>query len=415
MKANNEYIKWLKKWIDGSLTAREEQQLDAHAQNDPFLKDAIDGLRAQPDADHSLRLDRLRKKINQPEERKAVIIPLYLRRIAAILILALTVGTIWWINRPEMQSELSLNDQEATEEDSAQEDEVAVTETEISTPSPAPNKIEPSLPAAPSSKKETSSPPPAVRTESADMEIDLEEEVESDLHDNKDLAMDELPANQEGSSMPLPTPVLPSVEESLPIATLSGRVVDPAGFPVAGAVITNQEGEKEAISDPAGYFNIMRNNLADDAALTIHHFNYGDTVLNLPQQKAESLLINLNQPASLALARNLKPIDQNQPYPIGGFEYFTENEEQISSSGQVRARKSRKAPTNYSVKSDQPAGTTIVFTVYQNGRIDHFEVLEAVDSTRAKAAINLLKNGPKWQLPPGVDSMRTQITIPWKD
>lgn len=416
MKATSEYIKWLKKWIDGSLTAREEQQLDASARKDEFLQDALGGLRAYPTEDHQMRLDRLRKKINQTEERKAIIIPLYLRRIAAAVLFVVAIGTIWWVNQPTSQNEMSMDKMELDEatpaaneaiiEEAEATEDIASTDPTLSPTEPETPITEPALPSIPSPKKEVA--PIERLAEAEEVEILTDGNIQEEMADYSDLEPEAELQTREITAIPEAAPSLPPAQEALPIRAISGQIVDQDGYPVAGAIISNQAGEKKAITDGLGNFQITGNDLADDSALAVRHFNYTDTVLFLSKDKPENVFLNLNRPASLAIEQRMDEYDKNQPYPLGGFEYFINKEEKSA-----KQNRTRRAPRTYSTLT-MTTETTIAFTVFPGGRIDNFKVLETTNENRAKAAIDFLKNGPKWQLPAGIDSIRTQITIPDK-
>ena len=85
----------LKRWISGDIKSKEEQQLDAAAQEDQFLKEAMAGLRSTTETDHQQKLTQLRTqlKLNPQQSRISLLTPL---RMAAAILLLLTAGWFLW-------------------------------------------------------------------------------------------------------------------------------------------------------------------------------------------------------------------------------------------------------------------------------------------------------------------------------
>lgn len=217
------YLKWLKQWIDGSMTAREEQQLEQAARDDAFLHDALEGLRSAPEEEHTIRLSRLRKKIRQSERREGRIISLAIRRIAAVVLLVLSLSSIWWLNRPVSREEISMQEQNS-----------------------------PAL-------IDTANSPPEPLSEESGTEAVLPEPTEP-VPDN--YSLDESPPQ---IVLPRISPTLPQASEALPIESLSNRGVDIPEQPLPGVVELKQSEEQEAIGDIAGNFKMARSQLLSDS------------------------------------------------------------------------------------------------------------------------------------------------------
>ena len=85
----------LNRWISGQITAREEQELDRSAQKDPFLSDALEGYRQQPESDHAGQVAKLKAKFQKEKKRRGI--PLW--RIAAAVAILIVAGiSMWQIN-----------------------------------------------------------------------------------------------------------------------------------------------------------------------------------------------------------------------------------------------------------------------------------------------------------------------------
>lgn len=375
------YRKWLKQWIDGSLTARDEQQLEQAAREDAFLGDALEGLQSAPEEDHSERLARLGKKIRQPEakQRRGLIIPLALRRIAATLLLVLGLGTIWWLNRTPNHQEISMDHRpELTQTEAAGEPEAETGQEEITE----------ALPESPA-QEPPPAPEPTPRNDESD-EVLAEEEI----------AEEAPPAITAAPRMvqPRTSPALPQASEDLPLESLRGQIIDTEGRPVAGAVILNQSGEQEAISDAAGNFQLSRLTSAPDSAYAVQHFNYQDTSLRLKNSPAEPVVVALQSKATYKIKSARERAKARQPLPVGGFDYFRSDSDAYRSF--ITDRRIKRNPI------------TIAFTVYPLGEIGNFEVLSLAPDSQIEQVSEFLQNGPEWILPSGLDSLRTQITIP---
>jgi hypothetical protein len=388
------YLKWLKKWIDGSLTAREEQQLEQAARKDGFLRDALEGLRSQPGEEHELRLSRLRKKI-QPSEKerpKGMIIPLALRRIAATALLVLALGSIWWLNRPATE-QVSMTDPAEIERPVETEAE-AIPKEEIQEAPPKPPTIEtPQIAEKKQAPSTTSTPEPSTPTQTP-QNYHFEEATIEQTEEAPPPAVADRPPRQ---VLPRTSPTIPQAEEAFPLESIRVRIIDPTGQPVAGAIILNQRGEQAAISDAAGNFKREPQYRLNNA-LSVRHSNYADTTLEISSPPAEQVVLTMRREAATMAKRSRREVDRQQPLPVGGFDYFRRDSEAYQAF--FAGRQVAAYPT------------TVAFTVYPLGRIGDFEVLSTVSDAQANRVVAYLQQGPKWVLPGGLDSLRTQITIP---
>lgn len=409
MKQNRSFQNGLRKWINGNIRAKEEAQLDKISQEDDFARDALEGLRSFSETDHNQHLTGLRKQL-QKKNKSAVILPLMVRRIAAAILFLAVVGTTWWLNQPNNSSSLTMDqlstpEQEArppaTEDAQIAEEETAAPElnTEKETgPLPEPKTKIPERKAAPS----PSIAPPVntdhtiLEEEVAAVEEILADEAPPAIVHQEDIAAFRSKSQAKSSPQEAVTSILPQAYEDLPIQTINGRVLDPAGQPVAGALIRDLSNQQETRSDFAGNFSIPQQLASKAAGVQVSHFNYADTTIQVKMDQA--LEINLKNRSSATVN------DTQQPYPAGGFSYFQEQPD--------KSAKKRASQTNRSAALEAPIGTTIRFTVYADGSIGNFQVVDSPDKKSERNALKQLKQGPKWILPAGLDSLDTQITLP---
>ena len=92
----------LKKWLSGDADWKSEQRLDQLGKNDAFLKDAMDGYRSMPEADHSKTIaslkDQLKGKYAKDEaDRKGT--QFNWRTLAAAAAFIGVIGLFFWTQR----------------------------------------------------------------------------------------------------------------------------------------------------------------------------------------------------------------------------------------------------------------------------------------------------------------------------
>ncbi len=212
-------IELLRRWLRGETNRQEEAQLEAALRDDPWLAEAVEGFRQQPDADHEASLDRLRRRIKPSARRSGV--RLWWRYAAAIalLLVALFVVYIWVPADPEpltraeaatTPEELPNPDLEALA-DSTPPPLAKLSEKESTTAAlkPAKRKREPrpsALPPPPPMPRDTSTPLEAVEP------TPLPAEPEADLADAVPIAEEAPPPDSLVSfSVSSPEPEEPSV------------------------------------------------------------------------------------------------------------------------------------------------------------------------------------------------------------
>jgi len=91
--ANKDKNGLLGRWLSGDLRHSETAPLEKDAAADPFLADALEGYQSFPQSDHLQRLASLQKRLDQRTEQKKSAIVVWLPRIAAAAIV-LIVGLV---------------------------------------------------------------------------------------------------------------------------------------------------------------------------------------------------------------------------------------------------------------------------------------------------------------------------------
>lgn len=160
----------LRKWLSGDATLQDERNLDQLAEEDPFLKDALDGYREFPEDDHKARLNALKTRLQkQPTSYGST--PVYrLPRIAAAVVLLLALGSLWfYINGSDAPEQLTMDREIVSPE--AEESETIKGEDVVS-------KVEEKVLVLEDKAKEYKSEP-AINTESSQFDItpDLNKDI----------------------------------------------------------------------------------------------------------------------------------------------------------------------------------------------------------------------------------------------
>jgi hypothetical protein len=97
----------IKKYLNGELDAHAMHNLERRAQDDPFLMDALEGYeKSRPE--HDSQLAELTQRLQQRTEKKERrTIPYRILGIAASILLFLSIGLFWYLNRSPRQIEIA--------------------------------------------------------------------------------------------------------------------------------------------------------------------------------------------------------------------------------------------------------------------------------------------------------------------
>jgi hypothetical protein len=105
---NQQWQELLEKWNSGNFTRADEQALQRlMAESDAFAREAMDGYFSNPETDHQLHLDSLRKKLREKQPQRRPFLPFYLMAAAAALLLLVVAVWAFWPTPPP--NELATN------------------------------------------------------------------------------------------------------------------------------------------------------------------------------------------------------------------------------------------------------------------------------------------------------------------
>ena len=107
LSSKNSGLVWLKKWIRGDVTWKQERTLDEMAANDPFLADALEGFRTVTEGEHQQKVAVLQQQIQQQyEQKEARTSVFYWQRMAAMIaFIILAIGGLWYVNNGLTEAE----------------------------------------------------------------------------------------------------------------------------------------------------------------------------------------------------------------------------------------------------------------------------------------------------------------------
>ena len=112
----------LKAWLRGDLQSRQEHDLYQATEDDPFLRDALQGYESFPEGQHSKRIDNIKNQLHQKKERR-IILPIRIAAAAAS-ILIVTMSVLWLTQSPQADLADMPNVEPATEKGTPVDDAI---------------------------------------------------------------------------------------------------------------------------------------------------------------------------------------------------------------------------------------------------------------------------------------------------
>lgn len=416
----------LQKWIDGSITYAEEQELERLAQADPFLADAWAGLRQMPASDHAAHIVGLKGHLRKRTEEKRRGLVFYLPRIAAAA--AVMMGLFFGL-RYFVWNEKNVPDVAMTQEQV--ESTPKLPDTPISEDAIPPRlpKVTPELPASiPKLAKPQKTPPQLPAIARVEPEVMEEKERERGLPLNNydaEILMREDPKTQIASAPPPPPSPPPMPEKKLDTTrdfarsgavrsqdandinrlqatissprTIIGTITDEQGLPLIGASVLVKGTSQGTVTDIDGNFQLAVP--LGHKALIINYTGFLNKEIELGQSDSIAVQVNAGQMAldevvvtgfSQQKARHRAAREQEKldklPEPRKGFEKL---ERYIS--------KNLQYPD--AAKAQGIEGVVEVeFLVLPDGTLSNFVIQKSLGYGCDAEAIRLLREGPKWRL-----------------
>lgn len=372
----------LRRWLNGQITHREEQQLEQAARKDPFLAEALEGYRDRSDSDHQVAVQQLRRRIRQRSGR--FVWRQALQLAAALALLLSASWMIWQFTRPGGQTPaISMNEDAAPATAETPAPEPAL-QQETATARTTPRKSSPAFapteePLKTETLAQTAQPIPAAKPE----EI---------------AAASQPKVAETSSSLPAaPAPAAP---------LYSGTVTNETGRPLPNIAVlsdddqfitrTDENGRFVTVQPPSGRilrFSPDGNNFQRIAPASENINRYV-----LPPQAGQVP----DAARSLAPQKTVRsaPALQAAPQPAGGF-----------SALQQHIRQNMRYPAlalQYRIEGN----VVLSFSISPNGLPGDFEILESPGYGLDLEAVRLLQTGPSWS--GGIPGQRYVHTIEFK-
>ncbi|WP_020538730.1 carboxypeptidase-like regulatory domain-containing protein [Lewinella cohaerens] len=449
----------LQRWTTGEITAREEAELLTAAQQDLFLQEALAAYQGQADHDHAARLDRIRSKTSQRQP----IVRMIGRwtAIAASVLLLVTVS--WWTLREEGFSDMAspvAMEESATapsspkiSEDQAAESPAFTEAEELSTAEPIAQSSPLKEATTPKDSQEdkllsrkdesqiaadATRPPATYNSETnlgagATSDEVLAGRAEEDTFSSRTLPVDseaivletrEAVEADELSPPPAPRMAAPATSPTYPAQNqayarqdeptrisnsgipvpatgyriIEGYVTDAEGFPLIGASIVTPGAANGTVTDLDGFYRITVAN--EIKTLSISYTGFASTQVNVDDEN--QLDVTLAEAVALdevvvtgyaAKKRGQAEASTGTAQPIKGFralrDYVVANTPDNTPRARIKLR----------------------FLVQADGSLTDFEVLKSTNVGQNSLAIQLLEQGPKWEVTEGSTPVETVYVV----
>lgn len=438
----------LRRWTTGEITAREEAELLAAAQQDPFLQEALAAYQGQSEHDHAATLARIRREASQQWPIKQSIGRWM--AIAASMLLLVTVG--WWTLRQQSSLEMaapvamekSVSEQSAPANEAANDPaSTTVTEEkeEVNPSTLTPGPIAGSLKKQSSFEEESttfndlSASYAAEARSAARAANDREEQLERQrAEERQSLRVDTdaiaakrrevveadeqvvpppAPATAPASSPTYPTQN-PAYARSLddpmqmsnsgvPVPAkgyriIEGYVTDAEGYPLIGANVMTPGSANGTVTDLDGFYQIS---VAKEVkTLLISYTGFESTQVNIANQDkvdvalAEGMALDEVVVTGLsAKKRQQADVSAGTAQPVGGFaslrDYLVSNTPVNTPRARIKVR----------------------FLVQADGRLTDFTILKSTNIGQNSLAIQLLQQGPKWEITEGNAPVEAEYVV----
>lgn len=428
----------IEKYLNGELSAPEMHALERAALDDPFLADALDGMeihRRLPEQSPFQKdvvelQQRLQKRVAAKEETKTRTFPLPMRYAAAVILLAgLGITAYYTLFNNHMSPS-----------------PVAATQTHLTSPAadsaPAAEKASPPADTTPEQSLANTSaiPQPPATAPKKDSKVSTANAVADSrtiqtekealdktlpLADERSIAgktsgqaqLDTLQLHFDTVSLAKnyafsPTPgaaqhlgrdkVARSFDQDKFV--FSGQVTDEHNNPLAGAYLALKNNQNiNARTDKNGFFNLHLNNKFDTSStVLVNHVGYEQGAMSLNTENRKGNFIQLqSQPASLnevvivgygakrkeIMRRNIDAQHKALSLvavPAAGWPAYKEYLE--------------SAKTSANLDSTLRGDETISFIVNKKGDLSSFKVEQSISPAHDSATIQMIKQGPSWQL-----------------
>jgi CarboxypepD_reg-like domain len=407
----------IERYLLGAMSAKEMHDMERAALQDPFLADAIEGFNELPDFTIAAKhLNEIAARV-QGKQTEAVVVPMptnngsgWWRIAAAIAVTAgiAFIGFFMWGNTITPENK-----------DIAFVPPVIIdTTTNVATPIPdtaqlLAQQITANHKAAQyfANRSKTLANKQLPYTIATETPLAAEQPTTDDVANANNIdALETKSAFTSGNpAYSVPAAAMPAYDSGTTANLLSfkGRVLDNNLNPVANALV-NATGQKATVTNADGYFTIQ----APDTSLTVTVSSIG-----FNQQQAQ---LQANAANKIALAPDNKSLSEvvvtgyaskkkasmrsvttDSAFPAGGWESF---QDYVYKKLHQKLDSTNNGPKVM-------GNVEIEFQVNEDGKPFNFNIVQSLDETSDKKAINILKEGPRWIA--NTKRKKARVTIPF--
>ncbi len=408
----------LQKWMDGSITRAEERELERLAADDPFLADALAGLRQMPERDHAARVAELKARLREQNKRKGGGLLFYLPRIAAAaaVVAGLFFGLRYFVWNETQDANVAMNEQPQTSESATETPSDTTAEFEPSEPQTSTYKRQtPNVESQTSKSRTQETPNPQNRQLAPAETIVADEPAPAEAGEMAPMA--EIQEEKFTAVPPSPSPPPPpmpkkeadsaeKIERSSAIIskelddanalrtsptaprTVTGIITDERAEPLIGATVLVKGTQIGTVTDIDGSFQLEIPENAEQLVISYTGF----AMQEIPLGDSDTINLSMNEQGTqlsevvVSGYEKKSRRETRQPEPRGGFKklrrYIQRNLEYPEAAAEAKIEGEVK----------------VEFRVQPDGTLTDFEVLESLGYGCDAEAIRLLRAGPKWRL-----------------
>lgn len=395
----------LRKYLNGQMTAEEQHAFERMSLDDPFLADALEGAEWVGSEAFLQDSDRLKEKINGEKRSSKFVL-----KIAASVALLFALGITFWLSNRDFESGnlanadtssavLDSTENEALfevvpQEPEAAEMELADQEAATVPPPPAPRSPD---------KTEVIEGNEMNKVESA---VDEERFFVAEVADQADAEMEvevnfTEPAEEPAMQMARMN-ATGAVSRSRPARTISGKVTDDFGDPLAGVAIKKKGAGGGSVTDSVGGF--VLDEVTDTTTL---QFSTAGMI-------SQELIVGRREEVDVRMDEDSEEL---QEVVVSGYGAFDNEPDGYVATHPVPDYKSFNEYIEENLRYPEEArsqgleGRVILqLTISPTGTITEIEVKRGLSAECDEEAVRLIEEGPRWS-PATRDGLNIETTV----
>lgn len=391
--------------------------LSKQAVEDPFLQDALEGLDAFPEGDHAARLARLQDRLQDRTQRR--IIPLFVQRAAAAVLVLGLFGLGWWllsdgqeqISGPSAPQAVVIQPAEPKPDAPAPiADNTSSQVAPVTKSQPAPATTSPQQPAAPpipnlpddlaaADKPAAIAPTEAPPGQTAAAEL---ADVAPEAEQKKETAAPRMQSDAAKSQPSRAATAAPASPAAGPVPAgfriITGKISDDdTGEPLIGATVLLEGTQQGTVTDYDGSYRLQIPAKDADARLVVAYTGYESKVVEAGEQQKLNVRLDASS-ASLSEVVVLGGTRKRKTDRSAAIRSFSMD---VQPQGgwdalEQHIAKNRRMPVQ-AVANGISGEVQVEFSVTTKGKLRGFKVLEPLGFGCDEEAIRLLQTGPEWQ------------------